>query len=739
MDRIKPYIDRIKPYIDQIKPYIYGIRPHLSRMAIYCAICALGYLSIAVAVIYGYKEGLPSFDKLEDVDPAQTTNIFSRDGAELKKFWVQRRDPISFDQLPITAVDALIVTEDQRFWGHWGVSVPDIIRVVLRNVYTSGTLKGHGASTLTQQLARNIFLTLDPTWKRKIQEQMTAVLLERTYTKHEIITMYFNQMYFGNSAYGIQTAARRFFGKDVENLTLDEGALLVGLLKGPTPYSPIYHPERALDRRNNVVLYNLRASGKITAAEYDSSAQRPIVLKENREEAGEAPYFTEDIRKYLEHTYGLSVLYDGAAVTTTLDSRLQEIAEDVVLSNLMEGLKDRVEANWKRDPPGAAFFAKIKTRRDTLANLVLQGALVALDPHTGHILALVGGRNFEESKFNRATQAMRQPGSSFKPFIYTAAVDKGHTATWRLPDTAVSIKMYDGTYWQPENYDRKFLGWMTMREGLAGSRNVVTTKVLQAVGPKTVVEYAMKMGIDSQIQPVLSLGMGTSEVKLLDLVSAYGTLANKGIRVTPMSILKIEDKNGNVLEENVQGREEVVLSEETAAVTVNLMQSVLDMRAGENYAILSGTGRIARTAYGFRRPAAGKTGTTQNYADAWFIGFTPQIVCGVWVGFDSKVSMGRRMSGAAVALPIWAEFMGRAHAALRLPIEDFVLPEVSPQVEICGDTYEVASIYCSKRYTEVFKPGTEPKRPCPIHASDPQSLPTPSQPNKPKTKREYQF
>ena len=336
MDRIKPYIDRIKPYIYRIKPYIYGIRPHLSRMAIYCAICALGYLSIAVAVIYGYKEGLPSFDKLEDVDPAQTTNIFSRDGAELKKFWVQRRDPISFDQLPSTVVDALIVTEDQRFWRHWGVSVPDIIRVVLRNVYTSGTLKGHGASTLTQQLARNIFLTLDPTWKRKIQEQMTAVLLERTYTKHEIITMYFNQMYFGNSAYGIQTAARRFFGKDVENLTLDEGALLVGLLKGPTPYSPIYHPERALDRRNNVVLYNLRASGKITAAEYDSSAQRPIVLKENREEAGEAPYFTEDIRKYLEHTYGLSVLYDGATVTTTLDSRLQEIAEDVVLSNLME-------------------------------------------------------------------------------------------------------------------------------------------------------------------------------------------------------------------------------------------------------------------------------------------------------------------------------------------------------------------------------------------------------------------
>ena len=353
-------IDKIRPYIDRI---ICWIRPHLFRMAIYCVICAVGYLGIAAAVIYAYKDGLPSFDKLEDVDPAQTTNIFSRDGVELKKFWVQRRDPIAFEQLPRAVIDALIVTEDQRFWGHWGVSVPDIVRVVFRNVYTSGTLKGHGASTLTQQLARNIFLTLDPTWKRKIQEQMTAVLLERTYTKREIITMYFNQMYFGNSAYGIQTAARRFFGKDVERLTLDEGALLVGLLKGPMPYSPIYHPERSLDRRNNVVLYNMRGSGKITAAEYDSMAQRPIVLKEVREEAGEAPYFTEDIRKYLEYTYGLSVLYDGATVTTTLDSRLQEIAEDVVSQNLMARLKDRVAANWKRDPPGRHFLRGLRRIR----------------------------------------------------------------------------------------------------------------------------------------------------------------------------------------------------------------------------------------------------------------------------------------------------------------------------------------------------------------------------------------
>ena len=737
----RPYLKRvaraIPSWLQSLKTIsIPPWRPYLKRVARYCAICVVMYPVIAAVVIYTHKEGLPSFEKLEDVDPAQTTHIFSQDRVELKKFWVQRRDPIAFDQLPQTAIDALIATEDRRFWQHWGVSIPDIIRVVFRNVYVSGTLKGHGASTVTQQLARNIFLTLDPTWKRKIQEQLTAVLLERTYTKRELITMYFNQVYFGNSAYGIQTATRRFFGKNTENLTLEESALLVGLLKGPTTYSPLYRPQRARDRRDNVVLYNMRQAGAITEADYRDALQRPIVLAQHPEEIGQAPYFTEYIRKYLERAYGVNVLYDGATVQTTLDSRLQRIAEEVVSRKVTGQLKDRVAANWKYNPPDKAFFDNIKTRRDTLANLVLQGALVALDPRTGHILAMVGGRDFEESKFNRATQALRQPGSSFKPFIYAAAIDEGYTPTWKLPDTAVSIKMSDGTYWQPENYDHKFLGWMTLREGLAGSRNVVTTKVLQKVGPKTAVQYAKKMGIDSRIFPVLSLGMGTSEVKLLELVSAYGTLSNKGIRVAPVAVLKIEDKNGNVLEENFQGRERAVLSEETAAVTVNLLRSVLDMRQGHNDAILNGTGRSARTVYGFRRPAAGKTGTTQNYADAWFIGFTPQLVCGVWVGFDSKVSMGSRMSGASVALPIWAEFMKRAHDILDLPVEDFALPPNIPQVEICGDTHQVASIYCAKRYLEVFKPGTEPKRPCPTHTPNPQTLPPTDQP---KTKREYQF
>lgn len=714
------------------------LQRYILRIILYCLICATVYSGIGAAVIYKYKDDLPSFSKLEDVDPAQTTNIFSADGEELKKFWIQRRDPITYEELPSGVVDALVSTEDQRFWRHWGVSVPDIIRVVLRNIYVSrgASVRGHGASTVTQQLTRHLFLSLDQTWQRKIKEQMTAVLLERTYTKSEIMTMYFNQMYFGRGAYGLKAASSRFFNKTPDELTLSECAYLTGVLQSPSSFSRQQNYERSIVRRNHV-LGRMREMGRITSAEYRTALEERIIFREPEEDTGRAPYFTEEIRKYLERTYGLDVLYDGATVYTTLDSRLQRIAEEELVRNL-ERVEELVQRNWKRSPPDSTFWARIKTRQDTLENLVLQSALVAIDPHTGHILALVGGRNFDQSRFNRATQALRQPGSSFKPFIYTAAIDQGIPPTKKWPDTAVSIQMHDGTFWQPENYDRKFMGWMTMREGLAGSRNVVTTQVLQKVTPRKVVEYANRMGIQSNIRRVLSLGMGTSEVHLQELVSAYGTLPNKGIHVEPVSVLKIVDKNGNLLEERVQGREQAVLSEETAAVTVNLMQSVLDMRRGRDYAILNGTGMGARTAQGFRRPAGGKTGTTQNYADAWFVGYTPQIVCGVWVGFDSKVSMGRSMTGASVAMPLWARFMKRAHQALNLPVEEFEIPATVPRVEVCGDTYEVASIYCPKKYTEIFKPGTEPKRPCPEHTSGVR-LPASNTPTKTDKKREYQF
>ena len=679
------------------------------RILVYCSICAILMVAVAGGVIWQFKDSLPSFDELEDVDPARTTNIYSADGKILRKFWVQRREPITYDQLPQAAIDGLISTEDQHFWRHWGVSIPDIFRVVVRNLWIEGSLKGHGASTITQQLARNIFLTQDQTWTRKVAEQLTAVLLERTYTKREIIEKYFNRMLFGRGAHGIEAAAQRFFGKRAKEMSIDECALLVGLLKGPYYYSPVNHPQRAKDRRNIVLLQMYRA-GRITREEYRSGRLRPIVLKPLDEATGEAPYFTEHVRQYIENTYGLRHLYkDGVAVYTTLDSRLQQIAEEV-LAKQLEEVQRNIDERRRRNPPDSTFWEGIDTRGDTLAATIVQGALVALDPHTGHILAMVGGRNFNESKFNRAIQALRQPGSSFKPFVYTAALDKGLRPTMRLPDTAVSIPMADGTFWQPENYDRKFLGWMTMRQALYMSRNVVTTQILQKIGPRTGVAYAKKLGIKTRLRPYLSLAMGTSEVTLMDMVAAYGTYPNNGIHVEPIAITRIIDKDGDVLEDRVQGKETVALSAETAAVAVNMLQSVMDEPKGTGY-------HGARRVHRFRRPAAGKTGTTQNFADTWFVGFTPQIVAGVWIGFDAKVSLGDRMSGAVVAVPVWARFMKRIHEVLDLPPEAFELPATVPQLEVCDQTFEVATIYCPNPFKEVFLPGTEPVKTCPKHSA----------------------
>ncbi len=716
------------------------LRYYARRILFYCGICVLVYAGVAGGVVLRFKDELPSFAQLEEVEPARTTSIISADGAVLKRFWVENRVPIAYNQIPEAAIWALTATEDQLFWRHWGVSLPDIFRAVLRNVTQEGRLKGHGASTITQQLARNLFLDQKQTWTRKVKEQLTAVLLERTYTKREIIEIYFNKVLFGNGAYGIQSAAERFFGKDAQELTADECALLVGLLRGPYFYSPINHPRRARDRRD-VVLRLMRNTGRITQAQYISASRRPIVLKDTvDEEIGEAPYFTEHIRRYLEKKYGWNLLYkDGASVYSTVDSRIQAIAEETLLNHL-DTVQKRVEAKRRRSPPDSTFWAGISTREDSLGATVVQGALVALDTRTGHILAMVGGRDFTETKFNRAVQALRQPGSAFKPIIYASAIAQKIPPTRRYPDTAVTVEMYDGSLWRPQNYDRKFLGWMTMRDGLAMSRNVVTTKILEEIGPRTAVNQAKRMGISSRIRAVKSLGMGTSEVKLIDLVAAYGTFPNGGIRVEPVAIVKITDKDGSLIESRVQGQEHEALSAEAAAVATSMLQSVMDMRKQTPKGIWRGTGSGARSIYGFRRPAAGKTGTTQNFADTWFVGFTPQIVAGVWVGFDDyRVSLGSRMSGAAVALPVWAKFMKKVHETLDLPEEKFELPPGVAQMEVCGDTFEVASMYCPSRLEEVFVPGAEPTSPCPDHTAAVVRHPGLKKQDRENAKRAYQF
>ncbi|OGG52041.1 MAG: hypothetical protein A3F84_24765 [Candidatus Handelsmanbacteria bacterium RIFCSPLOWO2_12_FULL_64_10] len=676
---------------------------YIKRILLYAAIWAVLGAATVAAVIVHFSDGLPSLEQLERVEPKRTTILYSADNKVVRKFAVQYREPIPFERLPRRAIDALIAREDRSFWGHWGVSLLDNVRAVIVDLIAMR--RKQGASTITQQLARNLFLTLDVDWSRKIQEAMVAVLIERTYTKREILEMYFNQVYFGHGVYGLQSAAQRFFGKDAGRLSLEECATLVALLKNPFRYSPIDYPERAMHWRN-VVLKTMLDAGKITSREYEAVLQRPLALKAAPEDGGEAPYFAEHVRQYLEATYGVNALYqEGLSVYTTLDSRLQKIAEEELIAKLDE-LQPRVAAGRtgaaRRMSPGL-------TEADSMRMRVIQGALLAIDPSSGHILAMVGGRDFDKNRFNRATQALRQPGSAFKPFIYTAAVDNGYPPTDQLLDTALSVPQPDGTVWAPENYEHDYMGTVTLRQALTRSRNLATIRLLQALNPQTVVPYARKMGISTPIVPVLSMGLGTSEVKLIDLVAAYGVFPHQGARAEPIAILKVVDKDGNVLEQRDKGAESEALKASTAAVMTSLLRSVVDDTAG-------GTGRNTRLLFGFTRPAGGKTGTTNDYTDAWFVGFTPQIVAGVWVGFDEKISLGNRQTGGQVALPVWARFMKRGHEALRLPVEDFEIPPDVAQIGVCGEHPGlIISLYCPVRQREMFVKGTEPTEVCAFH------------------------
>ncbi|MCD6336393.1 MAG: PBP1A family penicillin-binding protein [Candidatus Latescibacteria bacterium] len=693
--------------------------------------CAL-ILFLAAALAFYFSRDLPSLEQLERIRPKLATLVYSSDGQVLKEFAVEKRIPLPYEAIPQAMIDAVISIEDRRFYSHWGIDLRRTLKAAYVDLRHFGIVEG--ASTLTQQLARNLFLTMRVMWSRKIKEALTAIRIERTYSKQEILEMYMNQVYFRHGAYGIQSAAQTYFGKNVDELRLDEYALLAAQLKG-RGYSPFVYPEGAL-RRRNLVLRVMANCGKISEEEAREAQSRPLGVRPKREEGGKAPYFTEYIRRRLKEDprYGTEAIYErGLTIYTTLNYGLQKIAEEVLhkkLAELQAPIDERIaqiEAaaaaqaridSLHRDlgqPVSHALSDSLYALADSLRKThIVQGAFVALDPHTGRILAMVGGRDFKESEFNRAIQALRQPGSVFKPFVYTAAIDNGYRTTDIIFDTAISVPMPDGTLWRPENYDLKFLGPITLREGMKKSRNLVTIRLLMKISPEQAVQYARKMGITTRIAPVYSLAVGSCEVTLFDLTSAFCVFPNGGVHVEPFSILRIVDRDGRMLEERSQGAENEVLSAETAAIMTSMLQSVMEK---------GGTGYGARTRYGFKRPAGGKTGTTGNFADTWYIGFTPQIAAGVWIGFDEKISLGKRKSGAAVALPVWAHFMKAAHDSLHLPVADFVIPATVVQLDICAETHKIATEYCPRVLHELFKPGTEPTEICPKHRLTPEVRP----------------
>ncbi len=772
------------------------------RAILIVLVAGLAVGSGAILGVYvAIKDNLPNVSDIDNFRPKLITTVYDATGAKVKEFAEEKRVEVAFERLPKNLVNAIIATEDPRFFKHGGVDVRGILRAVWADVFkVLGGRRPEGGSTITQQVARSLFLHREVSLRRKLKELYLSREIEKLYPKEKIFELYCNHFFLGHGAYGVQAASNLFFGKDVSALDLDEAAMIAGIFQGPSRYSPYQNKTATLNRRNHV-FNRMVAEGYLSKAEGEAAKARPMTvlpLRRTSEEFG--AYFFEEVRRYLEKNYGVEGLYqNGLKIYTTLDPTLQRYAEKSlqaglrstenilngwradkpnVLTATPEALKSLVaspkaaleeqwllswenqavepnevydalvlsvsrneatvrlknavgrmpakDINWTKAGRLDALFRKgdiIQVRvvsfdaaKNEAAVALTQkplrnGAFVAIDPKTGQIKALVGGYSFRESQFDRAVQAPRQTGSSIKPFLYTAAVEHGFTPASVIADEPVTfIDRWNNEPWSPKNYDRKYKGAVTLRMGLEQSRNVVTAKLLDFVSPQVGVDYCRRFGITSPIYPYLSLSLGTFGVTLLEMVSAYTTFPGKGVRFEPYFITRIEDKDGNVLEETrVESRE--VLSPQTAYMMTYLMRGVVE-----------GEGGTAAAASVLGWPLAGKTGTTDKYSDAWFIGFSPDLCAGVWVGHDMPVPLGERQTGAAAALPIWQDFFTRVIADVKKKAEgegivDFTPPdfEVPPNlvfVEIDRKTGLLATPACRYPFREVFFPGSEPSRYC---------------------------
>jgi len=647
----------------------------------------------SLVVLRQLSKDLPSPARLQTIKPPVKTLVFSADGDTLHEYFRQNRIPIQLGDVPPGLIDAIIATEDRNFRDHYGLQLRGMARAFVVNLQTRS--RAAGGSTLTQQLARSLFLHHRKEWTRKIREMILALQIERAYTKDEILQMYLNTIYFG-PAYGVEAASIAFFGKSVTELTPPEYTLLAGVLNNPGYYSPIRHPERAYERRA-VVLKSMVATGVLSAEEAEEIGQTRVTLRTREQSRPLAPYFVETIRQYLEANYGVKQLYeDGLRVYTTLDSRIQRTAEDALEEHL-----SRLESEEDYEETKAGYDSLYADVEEAPVPNYLQGAAVVMDAQTGEVRAMVGGRDFGASQFNRAMQAQRQPGSVFKAFLYTAALQRTWTPASILLDAPVEIDTGSQELYRPVNFSGTFEGEVSLRHALANSINVPAVRLILELGTAPVIRVAQSMGIESPIPDVYSIALGSGEANLMEMVGAYTVFANHGIRTRPMMFTRITDSRGKVLEENRAYQEEV-LDEATTYLMVDLMRT----------ALREGTGVSARS-YGFTRDGAGKTGTTDRYTDAWFVGYTPELVAGVWVGFDKKISMGRRKTGAKMALPIWARVMVDAHA--ERPESFFVRPEGVVDGFICVDSGQRPAPACVQIQQEIFAAGREPSQTCEIH------------------------
>lgn len=711
--------------------YVIRVARSATLILLFGATAILGAFS---GVLFAFASDLPEISALDNYNPSTITRVYAANGDVIGEFAVQRRLVIGYDDISPRLREAIISAEDADFNSHFGLSISRILITLMRDVFQRRLDNPAGASTLTQQLARNLFpIGFEKSLDRKIKEAILAIQIEKRYTKREILTLYCNQIHFGHGTNGVEAAARLYFNTRAKDLTLEQAALIAGIIQSPARQSP-YVDMTAATRRRNYVLSRMAAEGYISPAQWDEARNQPIVLKgQPQPDRSIAPFFLEEVRKHLERQYGAKALYEsGLSVTTTLDPQLQQFANGAIERGLrtydkrhgwrkptrnVKTDKKTVESyrddRWNRPiktgdivpavvtalgKPAPANGARLRigpyeadltresfawTRRTNAAALVNVGdivdveirsldedgktatvtleqtpvaeaALLVLDNHTGQVKAMVGGWDFQRSKFNRAIQAYRQLGSTFKPIVYTAAIDRGYTPASIIVDSPVSYPAGNGQTYSPQNYDHTFMGPITLRYALEESRNIPAIKVMDELGPKNVIEYAKRFGFAGDFPPYLPIALGAGDATLMEITSAYTTFPNQGIRMKPWSVVNVKDRDGNLLEQN-RAEPSDVIAADSAFVMTNILEGVLTPR-----------GTAARAAEMARQwPLAGKTGTVDNNTDAWFIGFDPDVTVGVWIGLDDKrKSLGGDEQGAKAALPIWMDFM-QAYIAQR--------------------------------------------------------------------------
>ncbi|MBV6521304.1 MAG: Penicillin-binding protein 1A [Gemmatimonadaceae bacterium] len=646
----------------------------------------------------------PSLDVLDTYSPNQTSRLYAIDGRFVAEIGQERRTLVELKDIPRVVREAFVITEDKRFYHHNGIDWLRIPGSAFHNLLAGSFAQGF--STITMQLARNVFpdqISREKSLVRKLKEIRVATAIESKYSKDHILELYLNQINLGSGAYGVETASQRYFGKSVREVNLAEAATLAALPKAPGRYNPRRYPERAVQRRNTIVEL-MRREGAVDDAEASLARAYPLRLA-RREESGDiAPYFVDWVRRQLEARFGDRVYEQGLRVYTTLDMDMQSAA-DRALENQLRAVEGGKYGSFKHTT-FEQYVARGSNRAEgsEAESPYLQGAFVAVDPRDGAVRALVGGRDFDDSKFNRATQALRQPGSTFKPLVYATAIQHGMSPATMIDDSPVSLPQIDGSEWTPQNFDNKFDGPMTIRRGLMESRNIIAIKVGMNLGAEAVVDEARRFGITTPIPPYPSIAIGSADVYPIELIGAYTTFANLGIRSTPHGILRVEDAEGNMLW-RPQPKTTPVLSPSEAWLMVSMMKDVVQR----------GTAAGSVWGAGFRLPSGGKTGTTNDGADVWYVGYTADLVAGVWMGFDKPKKIMTNAQGGRLAAPAYTAFMMEAYRRRPVP-PDWPRPEsIVARVVSCGSEHP---------YVEYFIPGTEPGPGCAGSASNPFAIPT---------------